>query len=87
MVSLKTDRVDCRIPESSLSYRGHCDRQRDCSNASRSPADCSLDDVLYHLYVLQAAGQGAADGEVNRVIPHDQVAADLRREWLLGSVK
>ncbi|HYM23168.1 MAG TPA: hypothetical protein VEU08_08170 [Vicinamibacterales bacterium] len=51
----------------------------------RLPDDCSLDDVLYHLYVVQALGQGLADAETNRVISHEQVAADLRRKWLLGS--
>ena len=53
----------------------------------RLPNDCSLDDVMYHLYVVQAVGQGRADGEAGRVIPHEQVAADLRRKWLLGSAK
>lgn len=51
----------------------------------RLPNDCSLDDVLYHLYVVQAVGQGLSDGEAGRTIPHEQVAADLRRKWLLGS--
>jgi predicted transcriptional regulator len=53
----------------------------------RLPNDCSLDDVMYHLYVVQAVGSGLADGEAGRVIPHEQVAADLRRKWLLGSEK
>jgi predicted transcriptional regulator len=51
----------------------------------RLPDDCSLDDVQYHLYVMQAVGRGLADAEANRIIPHEQVAADLRRKWLLGS--
>jgi hypothetical protein len=53
----------------------------------RLPDDCSLDDVQYYLYVVQAVGRGVADGEAGRVIPHEQVAADLRRKWLLGSAK
>ena len=53
----------------------------------RLPNDCSLDDVMYHLYVVQAVGRGLADDEAGRVIPHEQVAADLRRKWLLGSAK
>ena len=36
----------------------------------RLPDDCSLDDVQYHLYVVQAVGRGVADGEAGRVIPH-----------------
>ena len=51
----------------------------------RLPNDCSLDDVLYHLYVVQAVGRGLSDGEAGSTIPHEQVAADLRRKWLLGS--
>ena len=51
----------------------------------RLPNDCSLDDVLYHLYVVHAVDRGLADGAVGRVIPHEQVAAELRRKWLLGS--
>lgn len=53
----------------------------------RLPDDCTLDDVLYHLYVVQAVGRGLADGEAGRIIPHEEVAADLRRKWLLGSAK
>ena len=51
----------------------------------RLPDDCSLDDVLYHLYVVQAVGRGAADADAGRVMSHEAVAADLRRKWLLGS--
>ena len=53
----------------------------------RLPDDCSLDDVLYHLYVVQAVGRGIADSEAGRVIRHEQVAADLRREWQPGSAQ
>ena len=51
----------------------------------RLPNDCSLEDVLYHLYVVQAVDRGRADAEAGRVLPHEQVAAELRRKWLLGS--
>jgi len=53
----------------------------------RLPDDCSLDDVLYHLYVVQAVGEGLGDSEAGRMIAHDEVAAELRRKWLLGSAK
>lgn len=53
----------------------------------RLPDDCSLDDVLYHLYVAQTVGEGVADGEAGRIVPHEQVATDLRRKWLPGSGK
>ena len=51
----------------------------------RLPEDCSLDDVLYHLHVVQAVQQGRSDVDASRTIPHDEVEAELRRKWLLGS--
>lgn len=53
----------------------------------RLPDDCSLDDVLYHLYVVQATNSGVADADAGRTISHEQVAAELRRKWLVGSVQ
>ena len=50
----------------------------------RLPDDCSLDDVQYHLYVVQAVALGEADEEAGRTIPHEQVDEELRRKWLLG---
>jgi predicted transcriptional regulator len=48
------------------------------------PDDCTLEDVLYHLYVLQRISQGLADAESGRLIPHEQVEQELRQRWLLG---
>jgi len=50
----------------------------------RLPDDCSLDDVLYHLYVLQKVERGLVDVEEGRTIPHEQVADELRRKWIVG---
>ena len=50
----------------------------------RLPEDCGLDDVLYHLYVVQAVQQGRAEAGAGLTIPHDEVEAELRRKWLLG---
>ncbi len=50
----------------------------------RLPNDCTLDDVLYHLYVIQAAARGEADDNAGRTIPHEQVAAELLSKWLPG---
>lgn len=50
----------------------------------RLPEDCSLDEVLYHLYVLQAVQAGLADADAGRVLPHAEVADALRRRWQLG---
>ena len=50
----------------------------------RLPDDCSIDEVQYHLYVVQAVALGEADEQAGRVIPHEQVSTELRRKWLLG---
>jgi len=49
------------------------------------PDDCTLEDVLYHLYVLQAIDRGLADAEAGRTIPHEEVAEEMRRKWVLGA--
>ena len=36
----------------------------------RLPDDCSLEDILYHLYVVQAIEAGLADVEAGRTISH-----------------
>lgn len=51
----------------------------------RLPDDCSLDDVLYHLYVLQTVDRGLADAEAGRTVPHEEVAERLRRKRTLGA--
>ena len=54
---------------------------------ARLPDDCSLEDVLYHLYVIQAIERGLADAEAGRTIPHEEVADQLRRKWVLGAAQ
>jgi len=41
---------------------------------NRLPDDCSLDEVLYHLYVLQEVAKGRADVEAGRTMTHAEVA-------------
>jgi predicted transcriptional regulator len=53
----------------------------------RLPDDCSLDDVLYHLYVVQAVARGEADARAGRTVPQEQVEEALRRKWLLGAAR
>lgn len=53
----------------------------------RLPDDCSLDDVLYHLYVVQKIDRGLADVEAGRTVPHEEVAEGLRRKWVLGAAE
>ena len=50
----------------------------------RLPENCSIDDVLYHLYVAQAVSRGDTDVAEGRTLSHASVAALLRRKWLLG---
>ena len=51
----------------------------------RLPDDCTLEDILYHLYVLQAVEAGLADAEAGRTVSHEEVKERLRRRWLLGT--
>lgn len=48
----------------------------------RLPDDCSVDDVLYHLYVLQAIERGQAEVAAGRTIPHEEVERAMRQKWL-----
>lgn len=50
----------------------------------RLPDDCTLEDVQYHLYVLEKIELGLADVEAGRTISHEEVARRLRDKWLLG---
>jgi predicted transcriptional regulator len=51
------------------------------------PDDCSLEDVLYHLYVVQAIERGLADADAGRTISHAEVAERMRRKWVLGAAE
>ncbi len=50
----------------------------------RLPEDCTLEEGLCHLYVLQAVQSGLADADAGRVVPHSEVTDALRRRWQLG---
>ena len=54
-------------------------------NSRPAPDNCSIDDVLCQLYVVQAVARGDADVAAGRTVSHEQVDADLRRKWLLGA--
>ena len=45
------------------------------------PDEASLEDIQYHLYVLQRIERGREDIEAGRVIPQDEVEARMAR-WL-----
>ena len=48
------------------------------------PDDCSLEDVQYHLYVVQKIERGLADVEAGRTVSQDEVERELRRKWTQG---
>lgn len=50
----------------------------------RLPDDCTLDDVLYHLYVVQSVERGLEDVAAGRVLGHEEVANKLRARWQTG---
>ena len=49
------------------------------------PDDCTLDEVLYHLYVVRSVEYGLADAESGRTISQEQVVEELRRKWVIGA--
>ena len=50
------------------------------------PDDCTLDDVLYHLYVIEKVQKGMAELDAGKGIPHEQFAEEMRRKWQIGDV-
>jgi hypothetical protein len=50
----------------------------------RLPDDCTLEDVLYHLYVMERVGHGLKEADAGQLVPHEEVEGELRRRWLLG---
>lgn len=62
-------------------------KQRVRDILERLPDDCTIEDVLYHLYVVQNIERGLADAEAGRVIPQEQVLEELRRKWSVGAAE
>ena len=48
------------------------------------PDDCTLEDVLYHLYVVQSIERGLEDVEAGRTLSHEEVLQEMRRKWVVG---
>lgn len=48
---------------------------------SRLPEDCSLEDIQYHLYVLQKIQRGLKDAEQGRVYTQEEVEK-MMAKWL-----
>lgn len=47
----------------------------------RLPEDCTLEDVQYHLYVLQKIERGLSDAEEGRVYTQEEVEK-MMEKWL-----
>lgn len=47
----------------------------------RLPDDCSLEDIQYHLYVLQKIERGLKDAEEGRVYTQEEVEK-MMAKWL-----
>ncbi len=48
---------------------------------SRLPDDSTLEDIQYHLYVLQKIEQGLDDAKKGRVYSHEEIEARMSK-WL-----
>ena len=48
---------------------------------TKLPEDCSLEDIQYHLYVLQKIERGLKDGEEGRVYTQDEVERRMAK-WI-----
>ena len=48
---------------------------------NRLPDNCSLEDVQYHLYILQKVGRGLKDAEEGRVHTQEEVEKRMGK-WL-----
>lgn len=53
----------------------------------RLPDDCSVDDVLYHLYVIQSIDRGLSEVAAGATVSHEEVERELREKWVLGSAE
>lgn len=53
----------------------------------RLPDDCSLDDIIYHLYVVSRIQRGLDDSQTGATVPHAQAMQELRQRWLSKSAK
>jgi len=48
------------------------------------PDDCTLDDLQYHLYVLQAVERGCGEIAAGKTLSYDEVKRALSAKWQSG---
>jgi predicted transcriptional regulator len=51
----------------------HTAKQEVSNLLNRLPEDCSLEDIQYHLYILQKIERGLKDAEEGRVYTQEEV--------------
>jgi hypothetical protein len=49
------------------------------------PEDCSLDDIQYHLYVLQTIERGRQEIAQGKKLSHEDVMRELKVKWQSGA--
>jgi hypothetical protein len=48
---------------------------------NKLPDDCSVEDIQYHLYVLEKVRRGLDDGKANGTLPQEEIEKRLSK-WL-----
>ncbi len=56
-------------------------KQKACEVISRMPADSTLRDIQYHLYILECIERGERDIEDGKTLSHEEVESRLAK-WL-----
>ncbi len=56
-------------------------KQKACEVISRMPEESTLEEIQYHLYVLECIERGERDIENGRTMGHDEVESRLAK-WL-----
>jgi len=49
---------------------------------NKLPDDCTVEDIQYHLYVLDKVRRGLEDARVNGTLSHEEVESRLSK-WLI----
>jgi hypothetical protein len=49
------------------------------------PENCTLDDIQYHLYVLQTVERGRQEIAQGKKLSHEDVKQELRAKWQNGA--
>lgn len=75
--------IATRIPKNHLYGRGDMQtaKKEVFELLNRLPEDCSLEDIQYHLYVLQKIERGLKDAEEGRVYSQAEVEK-IMAKWL-----